>query len=92
LLKLKPHRLKIDGQLIRPITQSEGQRHLVESIIEIGRSLDIAVTAEGVETAEHIQVLRALGCDVLQGYAFAKAMTAEDLGQFLAGQAWRSAS
>ncbi|MCB1468905.1 MAG: EAL domain-containing protein, partial [Rhizobiaceae bacterium] len=71
LLKLQPSRLKIARQLIMPIVSSEGQRHLVRSIIEIGRSLGIDVLAEGVETMQHAKVLRELGCNGLQGYAFA---------------------
>ena len=73
LLKLKPRRLKIDRQLVMPIVRSPAQRQLVGSIIDIGKSLGIEVVAEGVETMEHARILRELGCDVLQGYAFARA-------------------
>jgi diguanylate cyclase (GGDEF)-like protein len=79
LTKIKPRRLKIDRQLITPIVHSAAQRRLVRSIVEIGRSLDIEVAAEGVETMEHAALLRDLGCSILQGYAFAKPMPAEDL-------------
>ncbi len=79
LTKIKPRRLKIDRQLITPIVRSAAQRRLVRSIVEIGRSLGIEVAAEGVETMEHAALLRDLGCTILQGYAFAKPMTAEDL-------------
>jgi len=89
LLKLKPSRLKIDRQLVEPIVVSTQQRHLVESIIDIGKSLGIEVVGEGVETFEHAQILRDLGCDVLQGYAFAKPMAAAELTRFLRDAAWR---
>jgi EAL domain-containing protein (putative c-di-GMP-specific phosphodiesterase class I) len=89
LLKLKPKRLKIDRQLVLPIVDSPAQRHLVESIIDIGKSLGIQVVGEGVETIEHAHILRDLGCDILQGYAFAKAMSAPDLTAFLEAGAWR---
>lgn len=79
LLKLNPRRFKIDRQLISPITNVPEQRQLVASIIDIGKSLGIKVVAEGVETMEQAHILRELGCDILQGYAFAKPMSAEKL-------------
>jgi diguanylate cyclase (GGDEF)-like protein len=83
LTKLKPRRLKIDRQLVLPIIQSEVQRRLVHSIVDIGKSLDIEIVAEGVETMAHARMLRELGSDILQGYAFAKPMSAGELEQFL---------
>ncbi len=59
------------------------QRQLVESIIDIGKSLGIEVTAEGVETMEHARILKDLGCDILQGFAFAGPMSAADFKQFV---------
>lgn len=83
LLKLKPSRLKIDRQLVIPATQSDSARQLLASIIEIDRSLNIEVTAEGVETAEHALLLRMIGCDILQGFAFGKPMSCSELEKFL---------
>ena len=71
LLNLKPTTLKIDRQLIEHVPDSQEQRILVKSIIQIARSLGIKVTAEGVETEEHARILGRLGCDVLQGYGLA---------------------
>jgi diguanylate cyclase (GGDEF)-like protein/PAS domain S-box-containing protein len=82
LLKLQPKRLKIDRQLVKPMLTSQKQRRLVGSIIEIGRSLGIEVIAEGVETLAHAEVLRSLGCHALQGYAFARALSADDFVVF----------
>ena len=89
LMKLKPSRLKIDRQLVAPIVDSPPQRHLVRSIIEIGKSLGIGVVGEGVETMEHAAILRDLGCDYLQGYAFARPMSGDQLSEFLRVQQWR---
>ncbi|WP_245450554.1 sensor domain-containing protein [Neorhizobium sp. SOG26] len=72
LLKVSPHALKIDRELIKRIPQSRKQQKLISSIIDIGKSLGIKVIAEGVETNEHVRLLQQLGCDVLQGYALAK--------------------
>ena len=82
LLELAPHRLKIDRKLVAPIDVSESQRRLVASIIEIGRSLGIGIVAEGVETMTHAEILRELGCQTLQGYAFARPMSSADLMTF----------
>jgi EAL domain-containing protein (putative c-di-GMP-specific phosphodiesterase class I) len=92
LMKLRPKRLKIDRQLVEPIVESPAQRHLVESIIDIGKSLGIRVVGEGVETLAHAHILRDLGCDVLQGYAFARPMPADELGQLIRRKGWRAAA
>jgi EAL domain-containing protein (putative c-di-GMP-specific phosphodiesterase class I) len=91
-MKLKPRRLKIDRQLVMPITTSPAQRRLVQSIVDIGRSLDIEVVGEGVETIEHAAILRGLGCNMLQGYAFAAPMSAEALIAFLRERNWMPAA
>ena len=92
LLKLKPRRLKIDRQLVSPIVTSLAQRRLVESIIDIGRSLGISVIAEGVETMDHARILKDLGCDILQGHAFAGAMNVADFKEFIRARGLRFAS
>ncbi len=92
LLKLRPRRLKIDRQLVSPILGSATQRHLVGSIIDIGKSLGIEVMAEGVETMEHARVLKSLGCHALQGHAFAKALSAAELKEFARARQLRAAS
>ena len=79
LLRLMPRRFKIDRQLIGPVAESDGQRRLVASIVDIGRTLGIKVVAEGVATMEHARVLAEIGCDFLQGYAFARPMPAREL-------------
>lgn len=89
LLHVRPARLKIDRQLIAPIVGSDSQRRLVASIIDIGQSLGIKVVAEGVETMEHVAILRELGCDTLQGYALATPMSAEKLMEFVREESWR---
>jgi diguanylate cyclase (GGDEF)-like protein len=89
LLKVCPKALKVDRELVAGATSSSEQQALLRSIVEIGRSLDIRVVAEGVETAEDIVVLRDLGCDSLQGYALAKPMSAPDLITYIQRQQWR---
>ncbi len=91
LLKLMPRRLKIDRQLIFPIVESPTQRALVRSILDIGRSRGIEIIAEGVETMQHAEILRDLGCDSLQGYAFAQPMSGSDFLKFAQRREWLAA-
>lgn len=88
LLKLMPRRLKIAREITQPIVSSQTQRALVASIIDIGRSRDIEIVAEGVETLEHAKILRNLGCHTLQGYAFARPMSSNDFVAFAKARSW----
>jgi EAL domain-containing protein (putative c-di-GMP-specific phosphodiesterase class I) len=92
LLKLRPRRLKIDRQLVTPITSSIAQRQLVSSIIDIGKSLGIEVVAEGVETMDHARILKELGCDILQGFLFGYPMDAKAFKAFAQSRKWLAAS
>lgn len=83
LTRLKPDRLKIDRALVENIEKSKVQAKLIASIIEIGHVLGISITAEGVENERQIAMLRAMGCDELQGFALAKPMTSSDLIDFM---------
>ncbi|MBB4123453.1 bifunctional diguanylate cyclase/phosphodiesterase [Martelella radicis] len=88
LLSLSPKRLKIDRQLVLPITTGQSQRRLVASIVEIGKALGIEVIAEGVETAEHVRILRELGVDSFQGYFFAPPLSGNALESFVRERGW----
>lgn len=79
LMKLKPRRMKIDRQLVMPVTTSREQKRLLRSIVDIAKALNIEVIAEGVETLEHAKLLTRLGCDILQGYAIAYPVPAADM-------------
>jgi len=88
LQKLRPKRMKIDRQLVNPILVDPAQRQLLASIVEIGKSMGIEIIAEGVETMEHAAILRDLGVDILQGYAFSKPLSAANLEAFLTTKPW----
>jgi len=92
LLELSPKRLKIDRRLIQPLLESTAQQSLVHSIIDIGKVRGIETVAEGVETMAHAELLRRLGCQVLQGYAFARPMAGEDFLAFAKRRAWMPAA
>lgn len=79
LMQLAPDVMKIDQRLIVPVTRTERARQLVRSIVDIGHTFGIGVTAEGVETAAHAEILAALGCHTLQGFHFARPLAPKDL-------------
>ena len=91
LLELSPARLKIDRRLVQPLLGSPAQQSLVHSIIDIGKVRGIETVAEGVETLAHAELLRGLGCHVLQGYALARPMPADDFLAFAKARAWMPA-
>lgn len=55
----------------------------MESVIQMAHSLDIKVVAEGVETQEQIDFLKKIGCDIIQGYYFAKPMPVKDFASLV---------
>lgn len=79
LLKIRPAILKIDRQFIQPIVTDEKTRALASSMISIGKSLDMSIVAEGVETEDHARMVTEMGCDFLQGFLFGRPMCATDL-------------
>ena len=77
-----PKRLKIARELVLPIASSTEHRRLLQAVIDMGRAINLEVVSEGVETVQHIKILRQLGCDVLQGYALARPMSSAELMDF----------
>ena len=69
---LEPDYVKLDMSLTRDIAASSLRSRLVASMIDACRDLDMQLIAEGVETESELQVLRDLGCDLAQGYHFAR--------------------
>ncbi|MEM6381369.1 MAG: EAL domain-containing protein [Pseudomonadota bacterium] len=84
VLKISPNTLKLDRRLVLPIFESRAAQDLLRAMVDIGRSLNLNVTAEGVETMEHAWAVRDLGCQTLQGYAFGRPMPEAALRQYLA--------
>jgi EAL domain-containing protein (putative c-di-GMP-specific phosphodiesterase class I) len=83
-------KIKIDRSFVQHLTASERSRTIVRSMIELGKSLQLTVNAEGVETAEQLQFLFENGCDEVQGYLFARPMPAARFREWTAGFAGTS--
>ncbi len=74
-LKMLPvQQLKIDRSFIEGIGHNAGDEAIIRTIMELARSLDFEVVAEGVETPEQAEFLAALGCQQLQGFLHGRAV------------------
>jgi EAL domain-containing protein (putative c-di-GMP-specific phosphodiesterase class I)/FixJ family two-component response regulator len=71
--------IKIDQSFIRNMQICNSDRIVVEKTVEIGHELGMTVVAEGVETAEQLQFLREIDCDIVQGYYFSRPLAPEAL-------------
>ncbi len=81
LMHIAPSALKIDQRIVAPVARDPRSKNLVRAIVEIAETLGIATVAEGVETRAQAEILRDLGCDVLQGFLFSTPLSAEDFAQ-----------
>jgi diguanylate cyclase (GGDEF)-like protein len=79
LKRFRLHSLKIDRMFVRDVPQQRQDTAIVRAIVELAHALELHVTAEGVETAEQHEALRALGCDSMQGFLFARPMPGDTM-------------
>lgn len=69
--------LKIDRSFISQIVASGNDFAIVEAVVALGHALGMTVVAEGVETQEQLEVVRAIGCDLVQGFLYSPAVAPE---------------
>ena len=86
LARMPAHEVKIDRSFVQGLETDAEYAAIVRSAIEMGHSLGLKVVAEGIETEVAAQRLRALGCDIAQGYLYAKPMPLEQLQTWLEGR------
>lgn len=84
LKRFPVQRLKIDRAFIRDLGRDEDSAAIVLSIINLARGLKLAVVAEGVETHEQLEMLRALSCDEYQGFLFSRPVEADAVDALIA--------
>jgi diguanylate cyclase (GGDEF)-like protein len=75
--------LKIDQAFVRGLGEDASDTAIVKSVIDLAHALGLVVVAEGVETGDQVSHLRRLGCDLAQGYFFARPQPAADLERLL---------
>lgn len=83
LRKLPVHSLKIDKLFIDDVAEQRDSQSIVAAVIEMAHLLGLQVTAEGVEQAEQLNVLRHLGCDSLQGFLFFRPLALAEIEPLL---------
>ena len=79
-------RLKIDQSFIRDLPDNENDKAIATAVISLGRTLNLRVIAEGVETEAQRIFLRDNGCDEMQGYLFSEPAAVSDIAQLLGRQ------
>ena len=71
-------RVKLDPSLIADIETNEKARIIVQAVIQLIKGVECEIVAEAVETVAQADMLRAMGCDTVQGYIFAAPMMEEE--------------
>ncbi len=83
LKKMPANEIKIDKSFVSDMLKNENDAVIVKSIIDLGHNLSLVVVAEGAEDKETVTRLKALGCDVIQGFYYSRALSNEDFLKWL---------
>ena len=75
--------LKLDMQFIRNAFRERKDTRLLEAMIQLAESFEVPTIAEGVETAEQVAALKAMGCDIIQGYYYSRPLPVPEFEQYL---------
>ena len=81
-------KIKIDRSFVRDVVGNAEAAAIIQAIATLGRSLNMSITAEGVEDPAQLERLRELGCDEAQGYHLSRPRPSGDVGAMLAEIAW----
>jgi EAL domain-containing protein (putative c-di-GMP-specific phosphodiesterase class I) len=81
-------KLKIDQSFIRAIDRNPRARGVLRTIIALGRTLGLPVTAEGIETENEAAFVRKLRCDLVQGYLFSRPLPETEVAGFIMKDVW----
>ena len=85
-------KIKIDRCFINDIAEAGGTSSIVKAVVDIAAARNMITTAEGVETEQQREMLRALGCSEMQGWLFSPARTAADIRQLFFAHRKKSAA
>ena len=75
--------LKVDRSFVRTLGEDQRSRAIITAIVRMAQALDIEVTAEGVETTMQLEALRALDCQLAQGFHFHRPLPPEAVSSLL---------
>lgn len=76
-------KLKIDQSFVQDVEKDSDSEAIVNAIIGLGISMNLTTVAEGVETQAHLDLMRAAGCDLVQGYFFGRPMPSSDFAAWM---------
>jgi diguanylate cyclase (GGDEF)-like protein len=85
LAELPVATLKIDRAFIAKLVDSESNTRVVQAIIALGKAMDLGIVAEGVESDQQYELVRKLGCDIVQGFFIARPMPADRFRRWVDG-------
>ena len=88
LRRLPVHELKIDKSFVIGMSTDAGDALIVRSTIELAHNLGLSVVAEGVENDATLDRLRAMGCDMVQGYLLSRPMGVAETAVWMRGSVW----
>jgi diguanylate cyclase (GGDEF)-like protein len=88
LKRLPVSELKIDKSFIKQLANSKADTHIVQAIIDVGQNFGLDVLAEGIESAEVIDRLVAMGCQYGQGYWFSRPLTYRNFLNWISRSEW----
>lgn len=83
LRRLPARQLKIDRSFVKDVGHSADALAVVDAVVRLAHALDLCVVAEGVETEVQHRLLKGMGCDLVQGYLFARPMLPEALVKWI---------
>lgn len=86
LKRLPIDRLKVDRSFVRDMETNPDNLAIVRTIVQLAQSLDIRVTIEGVESEAQLTLLRAMGCDTMQGFLFSRPLDGLRVPDYLHGE------
>jgi diguanylate cyclase (GGDEF)-like protein len=79
ITRFPPDRIKIDKAFVNNVDRSASDGAVANAILSLGKSLNLVVTAEGIERSGQLEWLRARGCDEVQGFLLSRPLSARDL-------------
>ena len=82
--------IKIDRSFVRDLPQQSNDRAIVQTIVDLGRHMNLSVIAEGIETGSQLAVLQASGCNLIQGFLLSRPLSLADLLRKYPAGRWQS--
>jgi EAL domain-containing protein (putative c-di-GMP-specific phosphodiesterase class I) len=76
--------LKVDRSFVMELPGHNKAEAVIQAIVSLGKSLDYRIIAEGIETEAQADFLKGIGCDIAQGFLFARPLEAQALQQWVA--------